>query len=373
MTDQEKALVKKDLALCIKLNAKLGDYQNRNTVQKMYNWIGMERRFCTAIGKRYVKRLEEVLEGETDFVDCVLCRGFLMDGVAVCEECLQKYQILIPQSSEQKVQAENSTTQKMTALSRQAANTAKQIGMTAKDNLNTVSAKINEFTVENETVSAAKDKLRGIADNGMEKLQENPAAAKAMEKGKEQAKKAHGKWRGMSKRKRILIVAVCVLLFAGAVNELSFSGNVGGDNVLEYLGADEKEVYKVYDKDDFYSFADMGVLLMNNENNRSGLPHISIALSDGKVDACTLESGMNASLHVGGLHIGDDVDKIEPCVKKLKSGDNILLGEQQAPDGNWYGGYIYLCKYKGKKIDVTIHSFNGKISEINVTRRNDLE
>lgn len=366
MTDQEKALVRKDLALCLKLNAKLGEYQNRNAVQKVYNWIGMEQRFHTVIGKRYVKRLGEVLEGETDFVDCVLCNGFMMDGTAICADCLQKYRSMIPQPTEQKVSTENAAVQKMTAFSRQAANTAKQMGATAKDNLNTVSVRISEFTEENETVSAAKDKLKGIADSSMEKLQENPATAKAVEKGKEQVKKARGKWRGMSRKKRIVIVAVCVLLFAGAVGGSS-SGSVGGDNVLDYIGADEKAVYKIYDKNDFYSYYD--TMLMNDGNNKSGLPHISIGLHDRKVSACTLESGMNASLHVGGLHIGDDVGKIESCVKKLKAGDNSLLGEQQAPDGNWYGGYSYACKYNGKNVNITISSQNGMITEIHVQGR----
>ena len=54
LTEQEKALVRKDLALCLKLNAKLGNYQNRSAVQKIYDWVAMEPRFHTVIGKRYV-------------------------------------------------------------------------------------------------------------------------------------------------------------------------------------------------------------------------------------------------------------------------------------------------------------------------------
>ncbi len=367
MTDQEKAFIRKDLTLCLKLDAKLGDYQNRNAVQKMYNWIGMEQRFHTAIGKRYVKRLGEVLEGETDFADCVLCNGFMMDGTAVCGECLQKYRMLISQDSGQKVQVQKDTAQKVAAFSGQAAHTAIQMGNAAKDNLHTVSAKLGEFARENETVGAAKDRLKGMADSGMEKLQNNPEAARAMEKGKEQVKKAQGKWRGMSRKKRIVIAAVCALLFLGAIGELSSSGSVGGDNVLDYIGADEKEVYKVYDKADFYSYFD--TILINDEKNRSGLPNISISLPDKKVSSCTLESGMNASLHVGGLHIGDDVNKIESCVKKLKAGDNILLGEQQVTGGHSYGGYSYSCKYKGKDVDLTITSQDGVITKIFIQSR----
>ena len=225
MTEQEKALVKRDLALCLKLNTKLGDYQNINAVQKVYDWIGKEPRFHTVIGKRYVKRLKEVLEGETDFADCVLCNGFMMDGTAICPECLQKYRSLIPQPVEQTGQGENDTVQKMAAISRQAANKAKQMSATAKDSFNTVSEKISEFTEDNETLSIAKDKLRGIADSGMEKLQTNPDVAKVMEKGQEQAQKARGKWRKMSKKKRIVIVAVCVLLLFGVI------GNLGGEKI----------------------------------------------------------------------------------------------------------------------------------------------
>lgn len=332
MTEQEKALVRKDLALCLKLNAKLGNYQNRSAVQKIYDRVAMEPRFHTVIGKRYVKRLGDILEGETDFVDCVLCNGFMIDGTAVCEDCLNKYRNLILQSADTKEQTGNGTVQKMTAISERAADTARQMSASAK-----------------------------------EKLQNNPEAARAMEKGKEQVKKAQGKWRGMSRKKRIVIAAVCALLFLGAIGELSSSGSVGGDNVLDYIGADEKEVYKVYDKADFYSYFD--TILINDEKNRSGLPNISISLPDKKVSSCTLESGMNASLHVGGLHIGDDVNKIESCVKKLKAGDNILLGEQQASDGHSYGGYSYSCKYKGKDVVLTITSQDGMITKIFIQSR----
>lgn len=231
MTDQEKALVKKDLVLCLKLNSKLGDYQNLIAVQKVYNWIEKEPKFQTVIGKRYVKRLGEVLEGKTDFVDCVLCKGVIMDGTAICAECLQKYRNLIPRPADQKIQTESGTVQKMTAFSRQAATTAKQMGVAAKDNFNTVSAKISEFTEENETMSVARDKLKGLADSGMEKLQENPAAAKAVEKGKEQAKKARKKWLGMSKKKRMVAVAVCVLLLLGGISGVRDGRGIGGGSI----------------------------------------------------------------------------------------------------------------------------------------------
>ena len=78
---------------------------------------------------------------------------------------------------------------------------------------------------------------------------------------------------------------------------------------------------------------------------------------------------MNTSLHVGGLHIGDDVNKIESCVKKLKAGDNILLGEQQVSGGHSSGGYSYSCKYTGKDVDLTITSQDGMITKIVIQSR----
>ena len=196
LTEQEKALVRKDLALCLKLNAKLGNYQNRSAVQKIYDWVAMEPRFHTVIGKRYVKRLGDILEGETDFADCVLCNGFMIDGTAVCEDCLNKYRNLIPQSADTKEQTGNGTVQKMTAISERAADTARQMSASAK-----------------------------------EKLQNNPEAARAMEKGKEQVKKAQGKWRGMSRKKRIVIAAVCALLLLGGMSGASGKSGSGGGSI----------------------------------------------------------------------------------------------------------------------------------------------
>lgn len=278
MTEKEKMLVKKDLALCLKLNAKLGNYQNRNAVQKIYNWLEMEPRFHTAIGKRYIKRLGEVLAGKTDFMDCVLCGGFMMDGTAVCGECLQKYRGLMPQSAEQKAQTEN------------------------------------------ETVNAAKDKLKGLADSGMEKLQENPTAAKAMEKGKEQAKKARGKWRGMSKKKRIVTVVVCVLLFLGAVSEMPSSGK----DLIDMVGLTEEQAWKEFGKPD----------------RRETLSGVSFGYYDdgtnyatrlnGSITAVSMTGGKS---NVLGISLGDGEEAVKKAMKKehvsLDSQDIVTEDGQQ--------------------------------------------
>ena len=54
LTEQEKALVRKDLALCLKLNAKLGNYQNRSAVQKICDGTkishGDRKKVCEAVG-----------------------------------------------------------------------------------------------------------------------------------------------------------------------------------------------------------------------------------------------------------------------------------------------------------------------------------
>ncbi|MCI9396169.1 MAG: hypothetical protein HFI55_04540 [Lachnospiraceae bacterium] len=291
LTEQEKALVRKDLALCLKLNAKLGNYQNRSAVQKIYDWVAMEPRFHTVIGKRYVKRLGDILEGETDFVDCVLCNGFMIDGTAVCEDCLNKYRNLILQSADTKEQTGNGTVQKMATISERAADTARQMSATAKENLHTMSARISEFTEENETVNAAKDKLKEMADSGMEKLQNNPEAARAMEKGKEQVKKAQGKWRGMSRKKRIVIAAVCALLLLGGMSGASGKSGSGGENIKTESAEDAMQLAQtLYPETKGYSLTAGGKKtysasdLQNDRSNKSNRAMFNLRVGESLAD-----------------------------------------------------------------------------------------
>lgn len=235
MTEDEKVLVKQDLMLCLRMNAKLGDYQNRNAVRKLYDWSAAEQKFRTVIGKRYQKRLEEVLQGETDFLDCVLCNGLMMEGTAICPDCLKKYQSLLAKTVSNPAHPEKDTARKMTALSRQTVGTVRQAGMMAKEGLNTVSARMSEFAEGNEAINTAKNKLKEMADGGMEKIQENPEIAKTMEKGRKQAAKVRGKWRRMSKKKRIVVAVVCVLLIFGVIGNLR--GGVAGGGGLPGKGS----------------------------------------------------------------------------------------------------------------------------------------
>lgn len=154
-------------------------------------------------------------------------------------------------------------------------------------------------------------------------------------------------------KKNAGIAFVVFLALSGVFGLMAGSGKVP-DNVLDYMGTKDRAVYKAYDKSDFY---DGGSGALTNEtNNHSGLPHI--ILYNGKVRGITLDSGMNTSLNVGGLHIGDSYNQAETCMAKQKA--------DKVP------GYPleYNLQYKGNDLKITIYldnpNTNGIVTRITV-------
>lgn len=142
-------------------------------------------------------------------------------------------------------------------------------------------------------------------------------------------------------KKNAGIAFVVFLALSGVFGLMTGSGRVP-DNVLDYMGTKDRAVYKAYDKSDFY---DNGYgTLANETNNHSGLPHI--ILYNGKVRGITLDSGMHASLNVGGLHIGDSYNQAETCMAKQKA-DRVPGFPMK-----------YNLRYKGNDLNIIIYLDN---------------
>ncbi|MBD5522454.1 MAG: PrsW family intramembrane metalloprotease [Lachnospiraceae bacterium] len=64
--------------------------------------------FKTALGKKYVTRLEQIIYGTEDSYSCVLCGKDLDNSTLVCSRCLEKYRLLVPgQAAEVRREAES--------------------------------------------------------------------------------------------------------------------------------------------------------------------------------------------------------------------------------------------------------------------------
>ena len=108
MTDNSREFIKKDLSYIIQLNSQV-NYGNKNSVRQAYNMILKQKLFKTALGQKYIKRLEQILNKEKSLQGntlpkdsshanplnkCVLCGKDLDNKSAVCNSCLEKYKLM---------------------------------------------------------------------------------------------------------------------------------------------------------------------------------------------------------------------------------------------------------------------------------------
>ncbi len=59
--EDEKTLLKKDLAVILKIDQRI-DYGNVENIRKIHDTIVEREMFHTALGTRYINRLEQVLQ-----------------------------------------------------------------------------------------------------------------------------------------------------------------------------------------------------------------------------------------------------------------------------------------------------------------------
>lgn len=87
---EDKSLLKKDLMLILKLNSKL-HYDDITEVKKVHNVIKQKNMFETSVGQRYIRRLEQIIQGEsTD--KCLFCGKNGASNSVMCLDCLAKLQ-----------------------------------------------------------------------------------------------------------------------------------------------------------------------------------------------------------------------------------------------------------------------------------------
>lgn len=161
-------------------------------------------------------------------------------------------------------------------------------------------------------------------------------------------------------KKNAAVALIVFTVLSGIFGAMTGSGHVP-DNVLDYMGTKDRAVYKTYDKSDFYDDGFGMGTLENENNNHSGLPHISIA--NGKVDSITLDSGMNTAFNVGGLRIGDNENQVGACMEKLNADINPST-EYSAEYAS--GAAVYDFQYKGRGMQATIAINAGMVIRISI-------
>lgn len=427
--ENDKELIRKDLAIILKLDAQI-DYSQRSIVENYYKDITRKGLLMTPYGKRYMRRLEQIIAGDNIHNKCAFCNSQTQGDTLICPACmakLRKPSAVYCRSCGNKM---NTSETICSACGKNkdegykyCAHCGKEVPIPNMEILtNDAKNKSKEFAEQ--ATKIAKENVQNIAEKGT-KLAKDMSADTKFSNNKKTGNKKKAKGQKNMNKKSILVwlvflfIAVAIIgtvgldttlalfafaslivltykvikkkpkknaviafvvffLLSGIVGDLNCSGGMG-DNILDYIGTKESTVYKTYDKDDFKSFQG---LLTNEKTDTKGLPYIRLDDSNPRlVYSIILESGMNASFNVNGLHIGDSVDQVEKCMKKLKavydsdesneltawSYAAAIARNQDVSGKNIPEIMVYDLEYHGKKIQIIITVIGGYVNRISVS------
>lgn len=98
MVNNSLEFIKKDITYILQLNKQI-QYSNKNDVKRAHNMILDKNLFNTALGQKYVARLEHIIDGTENSYTCVLCGRDLDNSTLVCGRCLEKYKLMTPEQA----------------------------------------------------------------------------------------------------------------------------------------------------------------------------------------------------------------------------------------------------------------------------------
>lgn len=167
---------------------------------------------------------------------------------------------------------------------------------------------------------------------------------------------------------KFFLFMIILDILLGAIYAITGIGESKGipENVLDYLGTKDSEVYKTIDKSEFSEIMDLGWYSYSDDG--SGLPDIDLV--DGQVYGVGIGSTTDTSYHINGLRCGDSVEQLEQCMNELKaSKTEDYLEEMPFLDGDvfeyrTYRIIEYSCQYKEKDVSLMVIIFNGFVNSI---------
>lgn len=149
----------KDLSLIVKLNAKL-HYDNKKELKMTYDVLRQKDAFKTAIGKKFLKRMEQMINGTDISHRCVLCNDELDNKSVICTHCIDNYKKEGSRENASVKPERNGDAQQVVP------DVPKQAAASVKDGLDKFTAKINEMAGESGSVDL---RLRDLFSNVLKK------------------------------------------------------------------------------------------------------------------------------------------------------------------------------------------------------------
>ncbi len=212
--DENKENLKADLHLILQINANL-DYTDKNAVNKIYSALTQKKRFKSALGQRYINKLQQILNGNRE-TTCIFC-GKVNNNSCICKNCFEKI------SQPVKVKNTNSSV----------IESAKSLVSQTVNAENIEKAK----NVSNQAVQDAEKKLHDIDKKYevQEKLHNITTSVKKF-------------WKSRTKKQKILISCAVIILFLGVFS--SFSDDSTSNNIVN--SEDAKEIVcSLYSESDY--------------------------------------------------------------------------------------------------------------------------
>jgi len=331
---EDKTLLKKDLGLVIKLNSKL-HYNNIEEVKKIYQTLVEKKMFVSSLGQRYLKKLELIIQGKNNNT-CLFCGKQCTAQSVICSECLGKMQ---PQNEvkpqTEKVSTIKEATIKEMPVSENIDEQTKTVQDKGKNKKKSIIKIAVILVVAIILISIGLDtiftilmlvSLGFLIYNGIKK-----------------------------KPKRNAAIAFVIFFILTGITAM-FETDSNTYDVLNYLGTPQSEVFEDYSADNFYSVYNM---LTNEGKIEDGKPYVTMT-SNGNVCEVILESGMNSSLNVVGVHIGDSMVDM----RNLMDEANVEYDTEYSIPSVLE---TYRLKYENYNVQIIIRIQDGRITRISCT------
>lgn len=359
--ERDLSLLKKDLSVILHLNKKI-NYQDKNQVQDIHNAVLQKQLFQTSLGEKFITRLEYILMDAPNH-KCLLCeKENELNGI-ICLSCIDKYQNKPP----------------------------------AKAPVEDTIPKDVEKKPDLEPVSEEKEpkKVKEIVADSA------PSIKEVSESDKPKKQKLKKKKHGFKPNPKgflllaILLIAIVVytwlcgpkaLLYAFTVICIAFSvfafikirhiiwipivssvisiiclafsiiliipKNDYSDDLINYLGTLEEQVYTDYNVENFHAVNDF---YTNESYVEGGKP--ALAIYHGEVNTIVLDRTSSPSYSIANIHVGDDYEKAKDVMAKQKL---YYVPDKSIPEKQ----LEYMTQFKGQKVQIIILFQNNSVIRI---------
>lgn len=317
----DKDLLKKDLIMIAQLNAKI-HYDKKDEVKKVHGIILQKNILKTSIGNKYIKRLEQILDGESTQSKCCICENDLDNNSAICKTCLTKIQQFQAQKETVSQSTNTDTHQSETFKNSQAQTSKENISQSPNEDENQTETTNNPHphnTIKlSNNILTDKSKTKKmiiigsiliilciiVASIGLGNIFAFLTFIAICLLIYKIVKKQN---------KRNTIIALVILCVLTGI----FYKDTSSNDLVSLMGVDAENIYDIYGEDDFTQSAKGDIF----NSGANGDPSIILSGNPLKVYYICLESGSNSSLNVCGIHLGDSEEDVINAMEEINAED----------------------------------------------------